>query len=90
MKNNLQVITLLESKKSTYTAYAIVENTTDKESWEIRQRVYHLALSSWTTNEWVEKIFNFCKKFWIFQNSDVVWIKICYLDEEKKNDILNF
>jgi hypothetical protein len=42
----LQVITLLESKKSTYVAYLVIESLTDKETGEIKQYATHLALAS--------------------------------------------
>jgi hypothetical protein len=89
----LQIITLLESKKSTYVAYLVIETIVETEwekKWLSKQIATHIALASWTSEEWVKKIYKFCKEFWVFQNSDLVWIKSVYIDEYKKNKILNF
>ncbi len=92
MKNSskLQVYNLLESKKGTYVAYLVLDTVTDTETGEIKTNATHIWLASWTTEDWVKKIYTFGRDFGIFQNSETVWIKTAYIDEEKKNKILAF
>lgn len=87
--SKLYIFTMLESKKTEYVSYMVVERT-QNEDWEIKDSCTNIACASKVDEAGITKIYKFGKRFWIFQNSDsVVWLKTVYLDIEKMHDILD-